>query len=89
VERATGLRLPESEDYDTVAGLIIARLGRLAEPGDEMAVPLVPDNHLLEEHTPSDDGVVVTVMEVQRRVPARVRLSPRVADPAWTGGKSR
>ncbi|MFC6083292.1 hemolysin family protein [Sphaerisporangium aureirubrum] len=89
VERATGLQLPESEDYDTVAGLIMARLGRLAEPGDEIAVPLVPDTHLLEAHGPEDSDVVITVLEVQRRVPARVRLSPRVADPAWTGGEAR
>ncbi|GAA1258304.1 hemolysin family protein [Sphaerisporangium rubeum] len=91
VERATGLRLPESEDYETVAGLVMARLGRLAEPGDEMTVPLVPDNHLLEDDGdgPGDADVVLTVLEVQRRVPARVRLTRRVADPAVTGGETR
>ncbi|MEO3810410.1 hemolysin family protein [Sphaerisporangium sp. B11E5] len=90
VERATGLRLPESEDYETVAGLVMARLGRLAEPGDEMTVPLVPDHHLLDEEDGRDDtGVVLTVLEVQRRVPARVRLTRRVADPVVTGGDVR
>ena len=40
VESATGVELPEHEDYDTVAGLIMQRLGRMAEPGDAVAVPL-------------------------------------------------
>ena len=37
VERATGLRLPDG-DYDTLAGLVLARLGRLAVVGDEVTV---------------------------------------------------
>jgi CBS domain containing-hemolysin-like protein len=34
---ATGVRLPEGH-YETVAGLVLARLGRLAEPGDTVTV---------------------------------------------------
>jgi CBS domain containing-hemolysin-like protein len=37
----TGLRLPESGDYETVAGLLIARLGRLPQVGDDVLVPAV------------------------------------------------
>ncbi|HET6652937.1 MAG TPA: hemolysin family protein [Nocardioides sp.] len=40
VESATGVELPEHEDYDTVAGLIMQRLGRMAAPGDAVVVPL-------------------------------------------------
>ncbi len=42
VESATGIELPEHEDYDTVAGLIMQRLGRMAEAGDVVVVPLPP-----------------------------------------------
>jgi CBS domain containing-hemolysin-like protein len=34
VERDTGIALPDDEDYDTVGGLVMARLGRLAAVGD-------------------------------------------------------
>ena len=41
VEDLTGIALPEHEDYDTIAGLVLQRLGRVPEPGDvaEVAVP--------------------------------------------------
>lgn len=41
VEDATDIELPEHEDYDTVAGLVMSRLGKVPEPGDrvEVAVP--------------------------------------------------
>lgn len=38
---AIGLVLPEPEEYETVAGLITERLGRLPEFGDEVVVPAV------------------------------------------------
>ena len=37
IERTTGLALPDGE-YDTVAGLVLQELERLAEPGDEVIV---------------------------------------------------
>jgi len=41
VEDLTGVMLPESEDYDTVAGLVLQVLGHIPESGDiaEVAVP--------------------------------------------------
>ncbi len=53
VEDVTGIELPESEDYDTVAGLVLQVLGRIPRSGDiaEIEVPdrSVPDQprHLL------------------------------------------
>src|SRR5690349_942433 len=44
---ATGLALPEHEDYDTVAGLLVQYLGRIPERDDAVDVPLpveVPDD---------------------------------------------
>ena len=41
VEDLTGVELPEDEDYDTIAGLVLKVLGRVPERGDvaEVAVP--------------------------------------------------
>ena len=36
VRDTIGLSLPESDDYDTLAGLVLFRLERMAEPGDEV-----------------------------------------------------
>ena len=40
VEEKTGIALPEGEDYETIAGLIHVRLGRIAERGDEVEINL-------------------------------------------------
>ncbi len=58
VEEATGIALPEEEDYDTVAGLIIDRLGRFPAIGDRLTV----------------DGVHIQVLSLDRHVPERVRV---------------
>lgn len=57
----TGLPLPESGTYETVAGMIVAKLGRFAEPGDRLVV----------------DGVEIAVDSLSRRVPAQVRVRPQ------------
>jgi CBS domain containing-hemolysin-like protein len=47
VRDATGVALPEHEDYDTVAGLLVRQLGRIPERGDQVEVPLplvIPDD---------------------------------------------
>jgi CBS domain containing-hemolysin-like protein len=48
LERETGIELPEGE-YETVAGLVLDRLGRIPSVGDEVLV----------------DGVLVQVLEVR------------------------
>ncbi|AIY17416.1 DUF21 domain-containing protein [Pimelobacter simplex] len=40
VEDLTGVELPENEDYDTVAGLVLKVLGRIPQNGDTAVVPL-------------------------------------------------
>ncbi|MCW2855023.1 MAG: HlyC/CorC family transporter [Marmoricola sp.] len=40
VRDATGLDLPEHEDYDTIAGLLVQALGRIPVRGDSVVVPL-------------------------------------------------
>jgi CBS domain containing-hemolysin-like protein len=40
VAEATGISLPEDEDYDTVSGLVMAQLGRIPVVGDELVITL-------------------------------------------------
>ncbi len=59
IEEATGVHLPqESDDYDTLAGLIIDRLGRFPTVGDRLTV----------------DGVGMEVRSLDRHVAEYVRV---------------
>ncbi|GAB2942166.1 hemolysin family protein [Streptomyces heilongjiangensis] len=60
---ATGLRLPEDDDYDTVAGLVVDRLGRFPAIGDRLTVDLPDGGH-----------AVIDVRTLDRHVPDRVRI---------------
>jgi CBS domain containing-hemolysin-like protein len=64
VADATGFRMPEGE-YETLAGLVLARLGRIPEVGDEVRV----------------DGWRITVMLMDRHRIAQLRLSTVVDGP--------
>ncbi|MGW4724926.1 hemolysin family protein [Streptomyces sp. NPDC004291] len=66
VEQATGIALPEEDDYDTVAGLIIDRLGRFPTIGDRLTV----------------DGVRIEVLGLDRHVPEHVRIEKVRAEQA-------
>jgi CBS domain containing-hemolysin-like protein len=73
VAEATGVRLPEDELYDTVAGLLMARLGRLpaTKEGIDLELPPLLD----DDGEPLPQGVArLTVLEVRRRVPERIAL---------------
>ena len=58
VEDLTGIALPEGEDYDTIAGLVLKVLGRVPEIGDVAEIP-VPDRSDPEE--PREQLAVLTV----------------------------
>ncbi|MEV4416162.1 hemolysin family protein [Catellatospora sp. NPDC049609] len=65
---ATGLDLPADDIYDTIAGLILHRLGRITSPGDTVDLPTAA-------HESGRTGPVrLTVLDVQRHVPFSVRL---------------
>jgi CBS domain containing-hemolysin-like protein len=61
VEDVTGIRLPEGEDYDTIAGLVLAVLGRVPASGDVAEVP-VPDRSDPDE--PRQQLAALTVLHM-------------------------
>ncbi len=79
VADATGLRLPEDEAYDTVAGLLVRELGRIPARGDEALVPLplvIPeddDEEPVQEHAlmrvERMDGLRVDRISLSRLLP--------------------
>jgi CBS domain containing-hemolysin-like protein len=61
VEDLTGIELPDHEDYDTIAGLVLRTLGRVPATGDVAEVP-VPDRTDPEEHR--EQLAVLTVLHM-------------------------
>jgi CBS domain containing-hemolysin-like protein len=57
VAEATGFRMPEG-DYETLAGLVLTRLGRIPDAGDEIQV----------------DGWLITVLRMDRHRIAELRV---------------
>jgi CBS domain containing-hemolysin-like protein len=75
---ATGVRLPDSDLFETLSGLVLAVLGRVAVAGDQVTVSL--------SNTTGHDGQTerigqarLRVEQVRRRVPYAVRMI--VGDP--------
>jgi CBS domain containing-hemolysin-like protein len=73
VAEATGIDLPEDEDYDTVSGLIMARLGRIPVVADELVVEL-PRRFDHDGRTVPTELVRLRVQTVLRHVPGIVVL---------------
>ncbi|WP_395656344.1 hemolysin family protein [Nocardioides sp.] len=73
VEDLTGIELPENEDYDTIAGLVLRVLGRVPEVGDRAEVP-VPDRSETEEVRERLAVLTVERMEGLRIDRLRLRL---------------
>ena len=59
VNRLLGLRLPESESWSTLAGLVTARAGRILDPGDRIEI----------------GDVVLEIVEASSRRVISVRIS--------------
>jgi CBS domain containing-hemolysin-like protein len=71
VEDATGVTLPEGDGYETLSGLVMARLGRIPSVGDELVVELPP--RIDHDGRPiPPEFVRLTVRTIERRVPGIV-----------------
>ncbi|MFE2057708.1 hemolysin family protein [Streptomyces sp. NPDC056465] len=70
VAGTTGIELPSEEDYDTVAGLVIDRLGRFPAIGDHLTVGL-----------PDGSVAAIDVRTLDRHVPERVRIEHQADKP--------
>ncbi|HWD79372.1 MAG TPA: hemolysin family protein, partial [Kribbella sp.] len=77
VAEATGVPLPTSDDYETVSGLVMARLGRIPDVGDTLVVEL-PQRIDHEGRPIPTESVRLTVQTIERRVPGIVMME-RVA----------
>lgn len=73
VQEATGIALPDDEDYDTVSGLVMARLGRVPVVGDEVVVEL-PHRFDHDGRPVPPERVLLRVQTVLRHVPGLVLL---------------
>jgi CBS domain containing-hemolysin-like protein len=76
VEDLTGIELPEHEDYDTVAGLVLRQLGRIPVAGDVAEVPLPVQLDGEDDALPQQTAVLRVEHMDGLRVD-RVRLSLR------------
>ena len=82
VEEQTGVALPEGEDYETIAGLIHEKLGRIAVRGDTVTLSL--------DRTPDDDeddpDPLLVTLQVERMEGRRIDRVSLTVDDDGTGG---
>jgi CBS domain containing-hemolysin-like protein len=74
----TGIDLPESDDYETLSGVILSVLGRLPEIGDTVEVEQLPESAISEE-TPK--LAVIAVLSVEHGVADMINILSKDAQP--------
>lgn len=74
VAQAIGVELPQDDDFDTVAGLVVDRLGRFPAIGDRLTVRL-----------PDGGSALIDVRTLNRHVPRRVRIEALPVLPSGSG----
>lgn len=70
IEQSTGIRLPEGEDYETIAGLILKELGRVAERGDTVTIVVTS----IEDEEEVREDIILTVERLEGRRIDRVLM---------------
>ncbi len=73
VATMTDVTLPEKEDYDTLSGLVMHQLGRMAQVGDRVSVRWTDRN---PEGDMQQISVDIEVLTISRYVPEVVALFP-------------
>jgi CBS domain containing-hemolysin-like protein len=76
--------LPEHEDYDTVAGLLLRAAGRIPEVGDVVTVPLELELDSDGEPVPPRIATLAVERMAGLRID-RIRLATATADPDTSG----
>lgn len=74
VERTIGRPL-ERSDVETIAGLLISETGSLPVEGDVVVIDLPPDQAELASDIRINRSLSVTVLEIERHVPTKVRVA--------------
>jgi CBS domain containing-hemolysin-like protein len=80
VADATGVQLPEGEHYETIAGLVMAELGRVAHPGDTVEVDIAALNAPYDDADPAPRSARLVVVSCARHVPQAIELHPRTEE---------
>jgi CBS domain containing-hemolysin-like protein len=78
VRDLTGIALPEDDDFDTVAGLVLDRLGHVPAVGESVTVELTPPTTVADlDAAPTDEPqvAVLTVEQLDGRRVDRLRLA--------------
>ncbi len=90
VQRHLGRELPRG-DYETLGGLVIAEVGELPEVGHQVAVELPQDPATLGDDDVLPEVLTITVLEVERHVPSRLRLAlpPDPVGPTAAGASAQ
>lgn len=86
VRDATGLELPEHEDYDTVAGLLVQHLGRIPQAGDTVDVPLPPVMGEEDDQEATPEHAHLRVVRMDGRRVDRIAIQRRPGQPPATDG---
>ncbi len=76
LEARYDLELPEEGDFETISGLVLDRLGRVAKVGDVVRVSVAPDRRsLVDGDEPAGRIAHIRVDEVRRHVPYAVTVT--------------
>jgi len=86
VEDITGVELPDHEDYDTIAGLVMRELGKIPEPGDRVEVA-VPDRTDADE--PRENLATLAVERMDGLRVDRIELAVITGEDATINDPSR
>ncbi len=88
VEDATGLELPENDDYDTVAGLLVRELGRIPQRGDQVRIPLPVEPPEDEDDEPHQEHCLLRVERMDGLRVDRISLRHLIDDEPTSGPTS-
>jgi CBS domain containing-hemolysin-like protein len=75
VRELTGVALPPGDDYDTLAGLVLDRLGRVPAAGETVTVTLPPPTEMSEVDEDLTQAAVLTVERLEGLRLSRIALT--------------